>query len=68
MMDTRVSQRHRILIAAAVAAVLGERARVREIAPTAWAQKDRGLAVPAPRATFHRVIKARVRTARKEKT
>jgi hypothetical protein len=66
MGPTIISRRHRILIAAAVAAVLGPRARVRDIAPGGWSQLRPGHQ-PAPRPSFHREIHVHVRTARREK-
>ena len=65
MTHASISRRHRILIAAAVAAVLGPRARIREITPGGWSQLRPGHQ-PAPRPTFRRSIQVRVRTARKE--
>jgi hypothetical protein len=61
-----ICRRHRILIAAAVAAVLGPRARVRGIAPAGWSQLQPGHQ-PVPRPSYRRRIQVHVRTARKEK-
>jgi hypothetical protein len=66
MTQTTVSRRHRILIAAAVAAVLGPRARVHEITHGKWSQLRPGHQ-PAPRHSFRRPVQAYVRTARREK-
>ena len=57
MKERDISRRHRILIAAAAAAVLGPRARIREIAPIVNH-------APKPRPT----VEVHVRTARREKT
>jgi hypothetical protein len=57
MKEKDINRRHRILIAAAAAAVLGPRARIREIAPVVNH-------APKPRAA----MQVHVRTARREKT
>lgn len=67
MGQTTISRRHRILIAAAVAAVAGPRAQIREIVPGGWSQL-RPAHQPVPRPSFHRDIQVHVRTARREKT
>jgi hypothetical protein len=61
-----VSRRHRILIAAAVAAVLGPRARIRRIEPGGWSQLRPGHQ-PAPKSRVRPLIQVHVRTARREK-
>jgi hypothetical protein len=66
MGEATVSLRHRILIAAAVAAVLGPRANIRAIMPGGWSQLRPGHQ-PAPRPSFRRMIQVRVRTARRER-
>ena len=67
MTKSTLSRRHRILIAAAAAAVLGPRARVVKIEPAGWAQLRPGHE-PARRPTLQRLIQVHVRTARREKT
>jgi hypothetical protein len=68
MKETEISRRHRILIAAAAVAVLGPRARVRDITPAGWSQLRPGHqpvhAVPIVRHS----IQVHIRTARREKT
>jgi hypothetical protein len=66
MTEPTISRRHRILIAAAAAAVLGPGARVIEVVPGGWAQLRPGHQ-PVPRPTFRRLIQVHVRTARREK-
>jgi hypothetical protein len=65
MAQHTISRRHRILIAAAVAAVLGPRAQIRGIAPGGWSQLRPGHQ-PVPRPSYRRRIQVHVRTARKE--
>jgi hypothetical protein len=55
MKEKDISRRHRILIAAAAAAVLGPRARIREIAPVTNH-------APKPRLA----VQVHIRTARRE--
>ena len=64
MGQTTISRRHRILIAAAVAAVLGPGARIRGIAAGKWSLLRPGHQ-PVPRRSFRRPVRASVRTARK---
>jgi hypothetical protein len=64
---TGISRRHRILIAAAAAAVVGSPIRIREITPVGWSQLRPGYrpvhAVPAVR----HGVPVHIRTARREK-
>jgi hypothetical protein len=68
----QISERHRVLIAAAAAAVLGDRIRIVEIRETAeparngWARHDR-IPTEAPRKTVRPRIKTLVKPPRKEK-
>jgi hypothetical protein len=68
----QISERHRVLIAAAAAAVLGDRIRIVEIRETAepsrngWARYGR-IPAEAPRKTVRPRIKALVKPPRKEK-
>jgi hypothetical protein len=63
MTQTEISQRHRILIAAAAAAVAASRIEVRKIAPAGWTQLRPGYR-PAQAVAGVRV---HIRTIRKEK-
>jgi hypothetical protein len=66
MEQTTVNRRHRVLIAAAVAAVLGPHAHILEIVPGGWSLLRPGHQ-PAPRPSFRRPVHVHVRTARREK-
>ncbi len=66
-----ISERHRVLIAAAVAAVVGGPFRILEISPaekpaeTGWKHCGR-ISKPAPRAALRRPAQVRTKAARKE--
>ena len=66
MPDIDIDRRHRILIAAAVAAVAGPHAEIREITVAGWSQLKPGrkqkFRTAAPKTTH-----VNVRTARREK-
>ena len=67
MTDTGISLRHRILIAAAAAAVLGPRARIRDIRAVGWAQLRPGHRPVHGVPTVRHIVQVHVRTARREK-
>jgi hypothetical protein len=66
MKEPDISQRHRILIAAAAVAILGPRARVREIAPVGWSQLRPGHQPVHAVPTVRHAIQVHIRTARRE--
>jgi hypothetical protein len=68
MKETDISLRHRILIAAAAAAVAGPRARIREITPVGWSQLRPGYQPVHAVPTVRHSIQVHIRTARREKT
>jgi hypothetical protein len=68
MKETDISRRHRILIAAAAAAIAGPRARVRGIAPAGWSQLRPGHQPVHAVPTVRHSIQVHIRTARREKT
>jgi len=67
MKATDIDRCHRILIAAAVAAVLGPRARVHAIEPVGWSQLRPGYQPVHAVPTVRHSIQVHIRTARREK-
>ena len=68
IMETDISLRHRILIAAAAAAVLGPRAQIREVTLIGWSQLRPGRKPVHAVPTVRHASQVHIRTARREKT